>query len=133
MSFIGPRASSSLLIVNQAGRAGDHVEFSVDAEVEFIANLGVFMSKVAIHPGAVGGWLGRLCKSKEIQTTCHCGEVYSYSTYFDMRMRTFSDEVIFLTLESFLNPKTYLLKYCKIYLFKGFKNFLLKILLTLFF
>lgn len=51
--LIGPGADASLGIEDQTLRAGDHVELSVHAEVELVANSRLLMAKVTVLPGAV--------------------------------------------------------------------------------
>lgn len=62
LSLIRPGTDTGLLVVNQAIRAGDHVELAVHAIVELATLLGILMREVAVPARAVQGWDWSLCK-----------------------------------------------------------------------
>lgn len=60
--LIWPGADAGLGIEDQTGRAGDHVELTVDAEVELVADSGLFVAKVSVLAGTVERRLGGFCR-----------------------------------------------------------------------
>jgi hypothetical protein len=64
LSFVGPGADAGFFVVDEAVGACDHVEFAVDAVVEFVADVGLFVGEVPVLAGAVLARLGCFCNFK---------------------------------------------------------------------
>jgi hypothetical protein len=64
LGFVGPGANAGFFVVDEAVGACDHVEFAVDAVVEFVADVGLFVGEVPVLAGAVLTRLGCFCNFK---------------------------------------------------------------------
>lgn len=60
--FIGPSADAGFGIKDQSNRAGDHIELSINAEVEFIAYARLLVAKIAILTWTVLRGLRGFCE-----------------------------------------------------------------------
>lgn len=64
MGFIGPRADACAFTVHQTVGARDHIELAVDAVVELIASVLVFVVEVTVQTRTMDGGLRILCEIK---------------------------------------------------------------------
>lgn len=64
--FIGPCADAGFRIKDQSNRAGDHIELSINAEVELIAYARLLVAEIAILTRTVLRGLRGFCEERAV-------------------------------------------------------------------
>lgn len=62
--LIRPGADAGLRVEDEAGGAGDHIKLAINTIVEFVADSGLFMAKIAVFPRTMLTGLRRLCRQE---------------------------------------------------------------------